>query len=54
MQMKENKSYEAKISFLELTRNLFMLFLFFTVCLSQAQVSSSIDTTHKKVWFNSI
>ena len=49
MQMKENKSYKAKISFLELTRNLFMLFLFFTVCLSQAQVSSSIDTTQIRI-----
>ena len=49
MQMKENKSYIAKISFLELTRNLFMLFLFFTVCLSQAQVSSSIDTTQIRI-----
>lgn len=43
--MKKNKLYKAKISFLELSRNLFMLFLFFKVCLSQAQVSSSIDTT---------
>ena len=49
MQMKENKSYKAKISFLELTRSLFMLFLFFTVCLSQAQVSSSIDTTQIRI-----
>ena len=49
MQMKENKSYIAKISLLELTRNLFMLFLFFTVCLSQAQVSSSIDTTQIRI-----
>ena len=49
MQMKENKSYKAKILFLELTRNLFMLFLFFTVCLSQAQVSSSIDTTQIRI-----
>ena len=49
MQMKENKSYKAKISFLELTRNLFMLFLFFKVCLSQAQVSSSIDTTQIRI-----
>ena len=49
MQMKENKSYKVKISFLELTRNLFMLFLFFTVCLSQAQVSSSIDTTQIRI-----
>lgn len=45
MQIKKNKLYKAKISFLELSRNLFMLFLFFKVCLSQAQVSSSIDTT---------
>ena len=43
--MKKNKLYKAKISFLRLSRNLFMLFLFFKVCLSQAQVSSSIDTT---------
>ena len=49
MQMKENKSYKAKILFLELTRNLFMLFLFFKVCLSQAQVSSSIDTTQIRI-----
>ena len=49
MQMKENKSYKVKISFLELTRNLFMLFLFFTVYLSQAQVSSSIDTTQIRI-----
>ena len=49
MQMKENKSYKIKISFLELTRNLFMLFLFFTVYLSQAQVSSSIDTTQIRI-----
>ena len=49
MQMKENKSYIAKISLLELTRNLFMLLLFFTVCLSQAQVSSSIDTTQIRI-----
>jgi len=43
--MKKNKLNKAKISFLRLSRNLFMLFLFFKVCLSQAQVSSSIDTT---------
>ena len=30
---------------MRLSRDLFMLFLFFKVCLSQAQVSSSIDTT---------
>tara|TARA_R110000787_G_scaffold109035_3_gene217591 strand:+ start:614 stop:2284 length:1671 start_codon:yes stop_codon:yes gene_type:complete len=47
--MKENRSYKAKISFLELTRNLFMLSLFFIGCLSQAQVSSSIDTTQIRV-----
>ena len=45
MQIKKNKLYKAKISFLRLSRDLFMLFLFFKVCLSQAQVSSSIDTT---------
>jgi cbb3-type cytochrome oxidase subunit 3 len=47
--MKENRSYKAKMSFLELTRNLFMLSLFFIGCLSQAQVSSSIDTTQIRV-----
>lgn len=45
MQIKKNKLYKVKISFLRLSRDLFMLFLFFKVCLSQAQVSSSIDTT---------
>lgn len=45
MQIKKNKLYKAKTSFLRLSRDLFMLFLFFKVCLSQAQVSSSIDTT---------
>lgn len=45
MHIKKNKLYKAKISFLRLSRDLFMLFLFFKVCLSQAQVSSSIDTT---------
>jgi hypothetical protein len=47
--MKENRSYKAKMSFLELTRNLFMWSLFFIGCLSQAQVSSSIDTTQIRV-----
>tara|TARA_B100000809_G_scaffold35525_2_gene31236 strand:+ start:5555 stop:7225 length:1671 start_codon:yes stop_codon:yes gene_type:complete len=47
--MKENRSYKSKISFLELTRNLFILSLFFIGCLSQAQVSSSIDTTQIRV-----
>jgi cbb3-type cytochrome oxidase subunit 3 len=47
--MKENRSYKAKMSFLELTRNLFILSLFFIGCLSQAQVSSSIDTTQIRV-----
>ena len=47
--MKENRLYKAKMSFLELTRNLFMLSLFFIGCLSQAQVSSSIDTTQIRV-----
>ena len=49
MQIKKNKLYKAKISFLRLSRDLFMLFLFFKVCLSQAQVSSSIDTTQIRI-----
>ena len=47
--MKENRSYKAKMSFLELTRNLAMWSLFFIGCLSQAQVTSSIDTTQIRV-----
>lgn len=47
--MKENRSYKTKIIFLVLTRNLFILSLFFIGCLSQAQVSSSIDTTQIRV-----
>ena len=47
--MKENRPYKTKIVFLALTRNLFMLSLFFIGCLSQAQVSSSIDTSQIRV-----
>ena len=47
--MKENRPYKTKIVFLALTRNLFMLSLFFIGCLSQAQVSSSIDTTQIRI-----
>lgn len=47
--MKNNNIHKVKMSFLALTRNFFMLPLFFIGFLTQAQVSSTIDTTTIRV-----